>query len=252
MAYDGTPYSGFQAQVSRPTVQQELERAIGRITQQSTRVVPAGRTDAGVHATGQVIHFSSGWSHGSANLERALNAVLPDTIAVAAVAQAEQDFHARFSAKSRRYRYDILNSATRSPLQHRFALHRSHSLDAAAIHGALQYLVGSHDFRAFAAGEETTATTIRNVEMASCRRSGDMVRIVVEANAFLRHMMRRIVGTVLEIGEGRKPTEHLERVLRARDKALAGPTAPAKGLFLVRVTYPERFVLTLTQEDQEV
>ena len=252
VAYDGTPYSGFQAQVSRPTVQQELEKAIGRITQQPTRVVPAGRTDAGVHATGQVVHFFSGWAHACADLERALNAVLPYTIAVAKVAHAEQAFHARYSAMSRRYRYDILNSATRSPLQHRFALHRSHALDAVAIHRALQDLVGSHDFRAFAAGEEPTATAIRNVKMASCRRTGDTVRIVVEANAFLRHMMRRIVGTVLEIGEGRKPIEHLDRVLRAKDKALAGPTAPAKGLFLIRVTYPETFVLTQTQEDQEV
>ncbi len=249
MAYDGTPYSGFQVQVGKPTVQAELEKAIERITRQATRVVAAGRTDSGVHAIGQVIHFRSDWTHHTADLERALNAVLPDTIAVAALERAEASFHARYSAKSRCYRYDILNTATRSPIQHRFALHRSKRLDADAMHTALQSLVGTHDFRAFAAGEDRDAVTVRDVTRVTCRRSGEMVRITVEANAFLRHMMRRIVGTALEIGEGRKRTEHMKDVLTSRDKAQAGPTIPAKGLFLVRVTYPGTPGFDTTNED---
>jgi len=236
-------------QVGKPTVQAELEKAIERITRQATRVVPAGRTDAGVHATGQVIHFRSDWTHRTADLERAMNAVLPDTIAVAGLEHAEPNFHARYSAKSRCYRYDILNTATRSPIQHRFALHRSKRLDADAMHTALQSLVGTHDFRAFAAGEDRDAVTVRDVTKVTCRRSGEMVRITVEANAFLRHMMRRIVGTALEIGEGRKRTEHMKDVLTSRDKALAGPTIPAKGLFLVRVTYPGTPGFDTTNED---
>jgi tRNA pseudouridine38-40 synthase len=251
VAYDGTPYNGFQVQVGKPTVQEELEKAIERITQQPTRVVAAGRTDAGVHATGQVIHFLSGWQNPPAALERALNAVLPDTIAVAELEHAKPGFHARYSATSRCYRYDILNNPTRSPIRHRFALHRSRLLDTEAMHAAMQSLIGTHDFRAFAGGEEPGASTVRNVTYATCRRSGDTVRIKVEANAFIRHMMRRIVGTALEIGEGRKPTEHMEQVLAAGNKALAGPTTPAKGLFLIRVTYPDTFAPKRTKEDQQ-
>lgn len=119
------------------------------------------------------------------------------------------------------------------------------------MHEALQSLVGTHDFRAFAAGEEPDASTVRHVTSACCERRGDIVRIVVKANAFLRHMMRRIVGTALEIGEGRKPIEHMGRVLVAGDKALAGPTAPAKGLFLIQVTYPGAAALENITEDQE-
>ena len=134
-------------------MQEELEKAIERITQQPARVVAAGRTDAGVHATGQVIHFLSAWPHPPGDLQRAMNAVLPKTVAVADLGYAASEFHARYSARSRRYRYDIINCETRSPITHRFALHRSRPLDAAVMHDALQYLGGTHDFRAFAAGE---------------------------------------------------------------------------------------------------
>lgn len=250
VAYDGTPYSGFQLQIGKPTVQEELEQAIERITRQPTRVVPAGRTDAGVHATGQVIHFRSEWRHPPAALERGMNAVLPHTIAVAGMEHAEADFHARYSAVSRQYRYAILNSATRSPIQHRFALHRSGPLDTDAMHTGLQCLVGTYDFAAFTAGEEPGASTVRNVTDAACERRGDMVHVTVEANAFLRHMMRRIIGTALEIGDGRQPTGHMKRVLSSKCKALAGPTAPAKGLFLIRVAYPDTLGLETSKEDQ--
>lgn len=178
-----------------------------------------------------------------------MNAVLPDTIAVAALEYAQPDFHARYSAQSRWYRYDILNCATRSPIQHRFAWHRSRPLVADAMHESLQYLVGTHDFRAFAAGEEAGARTVRNVLTARCRRRGEVVRITVEANAFLRHMMRRIVGTLVEIGEGRKPITHMKRVLDAKNKTFAGPTAPAKGLCLIRVCYPQTNALEQREED---
>lgn len=238
VAYDGTPYRGFQIQIGEPTVQAELEKAVERITQHAARVVAAGRTDAGVHASGQVVHFKAPWLHAPSDLRQALNAVLPKSVAVAEVSRAKAGFHARYSASSRWYRYDILNTATRSPLLERFALHRSRPLHAPAMHEALQDLVGSHDFRAFAAGEPEDATTVREVIRTSCRRDGDMVRVCIGANAFLRHMVRRIVGTALEIGEGRKPVDHMKRVLASANKALAGPTAPAKGLYLVRVKYP--------------
>ena len=251
VAYDGTPYSGFQAQPGRPTVQQELEAAMQRITRRATRVVPAGRTDAGVHATGQVIHFLSGWRHEVAALERALNAVLPETVAVAGLAEADPAFHARYSARSRRYRYDIWNGPRRSPMRQRYTLHRARPLDAGAMHAALQLLVGTHDFRAFAAGEDAAVCTVRAVIRVACQREGELVRVYVEANAFVRHMMRRIVGTLLEIGEGRKPPAHLERVVRSGDKALAGPTAPARGLCLIRVSYPDAPALETMKEDHK-
>lgn len=215
-------------------------------------MVAAGRTDAGVHATGQVIHFFSEWRHGPGDLQRAMNAVLPKTIAVAGMDHAEGEFHARYSAKSRWYRYDILNSKTRSPIAHRFALHRSFPLNAAAMHEALQRLTGRHDFRAFTAGEPAGECTVRDLHSAACHRNGDSVQFVVEANAFLRHMVRRIVGTAIEIGEGRKPIGQMEKALNMQDKDLAGPTAPAKGLFLVRVTYPESLAPNWNEEDQTV
>ena len=179
-----------------------------------------------------------------------MNAVLPPEIAVAGMKQAVAGFHARYSAVSRQYRYAILNCATRSPIQHRFALHRSRPLDADAMHSGLQYLVGTHDFQAFTAGEDPDASTVRTVTDVTCRRCGDMVHVTVVANAFLRHMMRRIVGTALEIGDGRQPAEYMERVLTSKCKALAGPTAPAKGLFLIRVTYPDTLGFETTKEDQ--
>ena len=251
VAYDGTPYSGFQAQPGRLTVQHELEAALQQITRRATRVVPAGRTDAGVHATGQVVHFLSGWRHEAEELERALNAVLPETVAVAELEEAVPAFHARYSARSRRYRYDIWNGPHRSPMRQRYTLHRARPLDAGAMHEALQLLVGTHDFRALAAGEEAETSTVRQVIRAACHREDELVRVYVEANAFVRHMMRRIVGTLLEIGEGRNPPGHLERVLRSRDKKLAGPTAPARGLCLIRVSYPGAPAIEMTKEDQE-
>ena len=239
-------------QIGKATIQEELESALERITQQATRVIAAGRTDAGVHATGQVIHFLSEWRHAPLDLQRALNAVLPKTIAITGLDHAAADFHARYSAQSRLYRYDILNSATRSPIEHRYALHRSTPLNVAAMHEALQSLTGRHDFRAFTAGDPAEACTVRDLRRASCRRRGDMVQLRVEANAFLRHMVRRIVGTAIEIGEGRKPIGHMEQALKRQDKALAGPTAPAKGLFLVGVTYPAALAPHWNKEDQAV
>jgi len=240
VAYDGTDYFGFQVQPGKRTIQSELEQALRAITQEDTRMVPAGRTDAGVHALGQVVHFEANWRHTAPELERALNALLPTSIAVASMEAVSPDFHARYDATSRRYRYQVWNSPVRCPLNYRYTLHYPLPLMVERMCQALQYILGDHDFRAFAGGEEPNSVTVRRVEDVRCERHGDLIVIEVEANAFVRHMMRRLVGTLLEIGEGKHAPEFMSELLASGDKARAGPTVPARGLCLVRVLYNER------------
>jgi tRNA pseudouridine38-40 synthase len=214
--YDGTRYAGFQQQPHLLTIQGEMERALREVTQEEAKIVGAGRTDAGVHAGGQVIHFLTGW-------KRSLEDLQPD-------------FHARFSAVTRAYRYTILNQPVRSPLEARYAYHYEHHLDAAAMGQALEYLVGTHDFASF--GQPTQGeSTLRDVLRVSCSREGNHIHVDLTANAFLRHMARAIVGTLLLVGRGVLHAEDMKAILAAKDRSQAGPPAPAHGLCLVRVNY---------------
>jgi tRNA pseudouridine38-40 synthase len=234
--YDGTRYAGFQQQPRLLTIQGEMERALREVTQEEAKIVGAGRTDAGVHASGQVIHFLSGWRRSLEELHRAFNAVLSPDIAIKEMAVAEPDFHARFSALERVYRYTILNQAVRSPLEARYTCHYEHDLDAAAMEQALECLVGTHDFASF--GQPTQGeSTVRDVLHASCSREGSHIHVDLTANAFLRHMVRAIVGTLLLVGRGALRAEEMKAILAARDRSQAGPPAPAHGLCLVRVNY---------------
>jgi tRNA pseudouridine38-40 synthase len=241
--YDGTDYLGFQVQgpasacggKSR-TIQGELERALLQVTQQPTRVVGAGRTDAGVHARGQVIHFDVSWRHSLPDLQRALNATLPSDIAVLALGEAAQDFHARFSARSREYEYSILNRSVRSPLEERYAYLISRPLDAGAMDRACRCLVGTHDFLAFGwppRGENT----VRTVTQAECHRVGEFVYLRVEADAFLRSMVRRMVGNLILVGLGELSVEGMAGLLTQRHRRTPAVAAPAHGLCLDRVNY---------------
>ena len=235
MAYDGTAYAGFQIQPNARTVQGELERVLAVICGEPVRITGAGRTDAGVHASGQVIDLRTTSGLGSAELERGVNALLPEDIAVSGLEPAEDSFHARFSATGRTYEYRVRNAAVRDPLWTRREHLHPGVLDVAAMRAAAAQLVGRHDFAAFAAGE-SGERTVRRAEWIA---DGNILRFEIEADAFLRGMVRGIVGTLLWVGRGKMTALRFGEVMRAGDRELAGPSAPAKGLCLVAVRYGE-------------
>jgi len=246
--YDGAGYSGFQIQLDKPTIQGELERALQRITQESVRVIGAGRTDAGAHARGQVISFRTAWPHGCEALQRAMNAVLPRDISLREVSEADDRFHARFSAVSRVYTYNIYEGRVRAPLLERFAHHVPVLLDLEAMDRAAACLLGEHDFAAF--GQPPFGTnTIRLVHRARWRvrdaatggcDDPSVIRLSqfeIEANAFLRGMVRRIVGTLLLVGSGLLTEAGFAEILALRDISRAAAPVPAHGLCLWCVRY---------------
>lgn len=250
VVYDGTGYSGFQIQRDRRTVQGELERALRRVTSTPTRIAGAGRTDGGVHAYGQVVSFRTDWQHGPEALQRALNAVLPRDISVRDVEAVAASFHARYSALSRVYVYNLYVGSARIPLLDRFALHVRGSLDLEPMRQASALLVGQHDFAAFGQAP-SGVSTVRRVDSVDWYEqkwpSGaegswdqvDILRLRIQANAFLRGMVRRIVGTLLWVGSGRLRSDDVGAILRARDISRAGPPAKACGLSLWQVNYAD-------------
>jgi len=234
--YDGTDYHGFQVQADKPTVQGALERALADITSGAVRVVGAGRTDSGVHALGQVIGFRLAWRHSQDDLQRALNARLPEDIVIRELALAEEGFHPRFSARSRAYRYTVLNQPLRSPLGRRFAHQVAGPLDLLAMNEAAAALVGWHDFATF--GNPTRGeNTLRQVMQATWGQAGHTLFFDIEANAFLRRMVRTVVSALLLVGQGRVETESVAALLAARERRQAPPPAPACGLCLMQVKY---------------
>ena len=236
--YDGTSYCGFQRQLREPTVQASLEAVLLQITREDCPVTGAGRTDSGVHARGQVVHFQTKWKRSWAELLRALNAVLPDDVSIRGMFPVTSDFHARHCALSRLYRYVIFNGQVRSPFAGRFAHQVALPLNVQALNRACEGLVGVHDFATFGQAP-SGGNTVREVYGAYWWRRGDWVFFEIEANAFLRRMVRSLVGTLLVVGSGRMLPEEIGRILQANDRGLAGRTAPPQGLCLVRVCYPE-------------
>jgi tRNA pseudouridine38-40 synthase len=238
VAYDGTAYHGFQRQSAErePTIQGELERAIEKVTGQATTVLGSGRTDAGVHAQGQVVAFDTGWRHSPGDLHRALNAVLADDIAVCEVALADERFHPRYDARSRAYRYTIYNSKVRHPLHRLYALHVSEPLDVDAMRAAALCLIGEHDFAAF--GQPTAGdSTSRKMYRVEVERREPWIEIELEANGFLYRMVRSITGALIEVGRGRAPVERVKEILESRDRSQAPTTALPHGLCLMKVNY---------------
>jgi tRNA pseudouridine38-40 synthase len=232
--YDGTEFQGFQIQPRKRTVQEELERALQQITGEKIRVIGAGRTDTGVHAAGQGAHFDTAWKQPLKVLQRALNAVLPNDIAIRSLMQVPDDFSARYSAQSRTYRYTILNQPIRSPLAARYALVVAEALDVNAMNDAARGLIGKHDFGAFGTPPRGD-NTIREVSRAQVTRESTRVLIVIEANAFLYRMMRRLVGTLILVGKGALNTEKFRQVLAKQRRA--GQSVPPQGLRLIAVNY---------------
>lgn len=245
--YDGTRYHGFQRQAPahEPTIQGMLEMAVERISQQRVSVLGAGRTDTGVHASGQVVHFQIESRLTLNDWQRALNAVLPADIAVRRIAQVADAFHARYSALSRSYRYRVLMDPWPSPLRERFVHRIAYPLDAEAMNAACAALLGEHDFRAFGRsprGPEASCTRV--MLEASCKRDEEaaLVSFDFTANGFLNGMVRRLVGTLLLVGQGQLEVAEFAQILESRNEAHPGAAAPACGLCLTQVSYPTGMV----------
>ncbi|HEY2931624.1 MAG TPA: tRNA pseudouridine(38-40) synthase TruA [Acidobacteriota bacterium] len=235
--YDGTEYHGWQTQKGQPTIQEMLRRAISKITSERPVVIGSGRTDAGVHAEGQVANFKLEKRFDSLKLKRAMNAVLPDTIRILRLSPVRQDFHAQFAAQEKTYWYRIWNAPVMNPLWRRHALHVPQPLDVPAMQRGAAYLLGRHDFHAFAAAGATVESFKRRVTTSKISRRGTVVVYQISANGFLHHMVRNITGTLLLVGKGRLPASGIRQILRSGNRNLAGPTAPAHGLTLRRVRY---------------
>jgi len=245
LAYEGTRYHGFGLQPGgRLTIQEVVEEALARSLGEQVRVTPAGRTDAGVHANGQVVSFTTSGRLAPAQLVRAANAHLPEDVLVEAAAEMPASFDARRSAIRRHYRYLIWNHPRPNLWLRRWSWHQADRLDIAAMNAAAASLIGEHDYASFAGGmaqEPAGRTTIRTVERACWWQDGNLIGFEITANAFLRHMVRGIVGTLLQVGRGRLDSAQLSEILAAADRRQSGPNAPPHGLTLIGVDYPEQF-----------
>jgi tRNA pseudouridine38-40 synthase len=237
VAYDGSDFHGWQIQPNGRTVQQALEEAVTRFTGETVRVAAAGRTDAGVHAAGQVVSFTLRAPRAPDVVQRALNALTPRDISITAVETVADGFDPRRAARSRTYVYRIWNARWPSPFWRRYAWHVGRPLDADAMRTAAAALLGEHDFSAFQAADCDADNPVRRVLRSELERREPLLTYTIEATAFLRHMVRTVIGTLVEIGSGERPATDVPRLLAARDRTQAGVTAPACGLCLARVSY---------------
>lgn len=241
--YDGTDFSGWQRLSHGRSVQGEVEAALSFVADHAVEVACAGRTDAGVHACCQVVHFDTTATRSARAWTLGANSRLARDVAVVWARPVADDFHARFAARARRYRYTILNRPVRAALAARFVTWERVPLDAGAMQRAAQALLGENDFSAFRTAQCQAHSPMRNVHEVVVARSDDEVAIEIEANAFLHHMVRNIVGSLLPIGRGEKPAEWMAELLHGRDRSVAGPTAPASGLAFLAPRYPAQWGL---------
>jgi tRNA pseudouridine38-40 synthase len=238
VSYDGTDFNGWQTQPGYRTVQETLEQAIAKLTGEAkVRVNASGRTDAGVHAVGQVVNFYTSSEHPPVVFARAVNAHLPADVVVRDPADVPEAFDANRDARRKLYRYVIHDGPVPDPFLRRYAMHSRHPLDAAAMRRAAEPLKGRHDFHSFETEWPNRMSSVRTITHLSINRYADYIWIDVEADGFLYNMVRAIAGTLVNVGRGYWPEEQVAKILQAEDRALAGPTAPAQGLFLMRVTY---------------
>lgn len=236
LSYDGTAFHGWQVQPGRRTVQEVLETALASILGTPVACIASGRTDAGVHARGQVVSFRSDTALPPATVRKATNARMPFDVAVVSCEVAADDFHANRDAVRKTYRYVILDGV-RDPFTHLYALRSLHRLDADAMARAATQLLGTHDFHSFETNWPNRATSVRTVTAVSVTREGDNIQIDIEADGFLYNMVRTIVGTLMNVGRGYWEPDCVAKIIAAEDRKVAGPTAGAEGLYLMRVTY---------------
>ena len=251
LQYDGRPWHGWQTQPHGRTVQDVLESALAKFCQVTITTTCAGRTDAGVHALSQVVHFDTPVRRENFSWVRGVNACLPSSVAVqwaTEVEGGEQGFHARFSALTRTYQYVIYNDPVRSPLCEGRAGWVFRPLDVALMQDAAQALIGEHDFSAFRAAECQAASPVRTLHHIAVTRHGDRVIVTLRANAFLHHMVRNIVGSLIQVGIGNRPTDWVAELLVSRQRELAAPTFSPDGLYLAKVGYDARWALPVTDE----
>mgnify|MGYP003624624422 FL=1 len=241
--YDGANYYGWQRQKEVNSVQEELEKALSNIANHPVTVNCAGRTDAGVHGTGQVVHFDTDADRQVSAWTLGVNAKLPDDIAVRWVKNVDDSFHARFSATARRYRYIIYNGVYRPGILSKGLSHYHCDLDAEKMQQAGQFLVGEQNFTSFRALHCQANSPVRTIKYLNITRRSDFIIIDIKANAFLHHMVRNIAGSLIEIGQGKQPVDWLATLLSYKDRAKAAATAKPGGLYLVEVDYPEHFDL---------
>jgi tRNA pseudouridine38-40 synthase len=235
--YEGTRYHGWQIQPNGVSIQEKIEETLERLTGMRPKVIAAGRTDAGVHAQGQVAHFKTESRLECPELQRGLNALLPDDIVVREVHEVPPDFHARYSARGKTYRYVILNRSFGSAFERGRCWHIAYPLNLAAMREAAAFLLGKKDFSAFQASDCVAKHPHREIRRLEIEVDGDRLTIFVSGDAFLKHMVRNIIGTLVEVGRGKMDRSEVKRILDSGDRRQAGPTAPASGLFLVSVDY---------------
>jgi len=238
IAYDGTDYKGWQIQTSEPTIQGIIEEKLGIILNQKTRIAGSGRTDTGVHALNQVAHFKANSKIEPESLKKGLNSLLPPAIVVKELSEVDADFHARYSAKSRVYKYLIWRGDTFSPFYRRFSWQVHYQLDLEEMRKAAGCLVGLHDFASFEGTGSASLTSEREIMRFTIRGCAKgWIVTTMEATAFLRHMVRNIMGTLIEVGKGSMTIAEFRDILESKDRSRAGITAPPQGLFLKKVKY---------------
>lgn len=240
--YDGSHFCGWQMQRhGTRTVQEVVENALSKVADETVQIVCAGRTDTGVHATRQVVHFETSSVRPEKAWVLGVNAHLPDDVASLWAHEVDADFSARFTATARQYRYVILNRKARSAVLRNKVCWRHGEINEQLMHDAAQALIGEQDFSSFRSSACQAEHARRNVHYVDVHRKGDFIYIDIEANAFLHHMVRNIVGSLLMVGQGEKPVEWIAELMQLQDRTQAGPTAPAEGLYLVNVVYPESY-----------
>ena len=242
--YDGSHFCGWQMQTQGTrTVQSELEIALSKVADQPVQVICAGRTDTGVHATGQVVHFDVDVERPEKAWVAGVNRHLPDDVSSLWAREVDIDFSARFTATARQYRYVIFNRSARPALLNKKVCWRYGEININAMHEAAQSLIGDQDFSSFRSSACQANHAQRCIHYVNISRQGDFIYIDIKANAFLHHMVRNITGSLLMIGQGEKPVNWLAELIAAKDRTQAGPTAPAAGLYFIKVSYPEKYKL---------
>lgn len=237
LAYDGTDFYGYQVQNDDRTVQKVLEDAICKLTGEKVKSVASGRTDSGVHAEGQVVHFDTNSTIPESKFKDALNSLLDSDVRVLKSKEVKPNFHARYDAKSKVYKYVIYNGKVENPLTNRYATFYPYKIDFDKINDAIKEIVGTHDFKCFLASGSQVKNTIRTIEYIKVAKKGKLITFTIKGNGFLYNMVRIIVGTLLEISQGRLSTADLKNAIETKDRKLAGKTMPANGLRLYKVYY---------------